>query len=152
MGSWNGNTFRGLKDPPAPSFYRQEQLSPRKRRSLVPLIIGRIETNIAIALWWVKNLSRSSSIFTLLICCFSSQSPSARYVKTVINLSVSRKSFPGCHWEQEISVDKKTLSSSTLWMASKLVPCPLPPFFSWSTVAGNTLTWDETHIRERLSP
>lgn len=54
----------GLEDPPTPPFYRQEQLSPREGKSLVPLINGRTETNIAVTLPFRHHVPPLS----LLIC------------------------------------------------------------------------------------
>lgn len=54
----------GLEDPPTPPFYRQEQLSPREGKSLVPLINGRTEINTAVALPFRHHVPPRS----LLIC------------------------------------------------------------------------------------
>lgn len=96
-----------LEDPPAPPFYRQEQLSSREEKSLVSLISGRIETSTAIA--WLSAIMLFFYLPQLVSSVSPYEPPSAKHVRIVIYLHFSRKSFLGWHWEQKkIAVEKNS--------------------------------------------
>lgn len=138
-----------LEDPPAPPFYRQEQLSSREGKSLVSLISGRIEANTAIA--WLSAIMLFFYLPLLVSSVSPYKPPSAKNVRIVINLHFSRKSFLGWHWEQKNLSGEKTQVCISV-NGSQISPFTFFFFFHEAQLQEAHLTWDEAHIREGFSP
>lgn len=140
-----------LEDPPAPPFYRQEQLTSREEKSLVSLISGRIETSTAIA--WLSAIMLFFFYLPQLVSSVSPyEPPSAKHVRIVIYLHFSRKSFLGWHWEQKKNLSGEKLKCSISVNGSQISPFTFFFFFHEAQLQEAHLTWDEAHIREGFSP